>query len=139
MIGYNGGNAYSKNASELALKCDEISDGAVIKRLEEIYSHIYIDEVQDVSGYDFTWIQKFCNSKIVVTMVGDYKQTIFSTNRKNIHSQKTGVNLLSGLNELVEQDALQIVKNNKTRRFNQDIASYANQIFEQKEYDIVST
>lgn len=134
----SNGNAYYKNASELALKCDEISNGSVVKRLEEIYSHIFIDEIQDVSVYDFSWIQKLCNSKINITMVGDYKQTIFSTNSKNIHNTKTGYNLLVGLAELEKLNKLKIHKSNKTRRFNNHIASFANKIFEQKEYDIES-
>ena len=134
----SSGHVYSKNASELALKCDEISNGAVIKRLEEIYSHIFIDEVQDISGYDYSWLLKLCDSKIKVVMVGDYKQTIFSTNSKNIHSNKTGANLLIGLEELETCGKLKIEKNNKTLRFNHHIASFANCIFEQREYDIVS-
>ena len=132
------GHVYSKNASELALKCDEVSGGSVIKRIEEIYSHIFIDEVQDISGYDYSWLLKLCDSKIKVVMVGDYKQTIFSTNSKNIHNAKTGINLLIGLKELEESGKLQVEKNNRTLRFNHHIASFANSIFEQREYDIES-
>ena len=132
------GNAYYQNASELALKCNEISKGAVIKRLEEIYSHIFIDEIQDVAGYDFSWVQMFCGSKIKIVMVGDYKQTIFSTNNKNINKHKTGVNLITGFTELEKSGVLKIKRNNKTRRFNNDIAVFANRLFEQREYDIES-
>ncbi|MDL2236047.1 TGBp1 family protein, partial [Christensenellaceae bacterium OttesenSCG-928-L17] len=94
--------------------------------------------IQDVSGYDFSWLLKLCNSRINIVMVGDYKQTIFSTNSKNIHGAKTGANLLNGLEEIKISGRLQIEKSNKTLRFNSNIASYANRLFEQREYDIES-
>jgi superfamily I DNA/RNA helicase len=46
-------------------ECNEKSGGAVIHRLENIYNYIYIDEVQDLSGYDLDLIELLFRSKIM--------------------------------------------------------------------------
>jgi hypothetical protein len=47
-------------ASELAVCLNELSRGAVISRLEKVYSHIFIDEFQDMAGYDFKYLLHYC-------------------------------------------------------------------------------
>ena len=49
---YKGEFIYSDKVSKFAWKCNTKSKGLVIKRLEDIYQSIYIDEVQDLAGYD---------------------------------------------------------------------------------------
>jgi DNA helicase II / ATP-dependent DNA helicase PcrA len=41
---------YSDKISKFVFRCNEISKGLVIDRLSRIYSHIFIDEVQDLAG-----------------------------------------------------------------------------------------
>ncbi|MBK6484303.1 MAG: hypothetical protein IPG01_14510 [Chitinophagaceae bacterium] len=43
---------FSDKISKFVFRCNEISKGLVIDRLSRIYSHIFIDEVQDLAGYD---------------------------------------------------------------------------------------
>ena len=51
-----------------------------IKRLGEIYDDIYIDEIQDLIGWDYELIKKLSKQKnINITCVGDFRQTIYST------------------------------------------------------------
>jgi DNA helicase-2/ATP-dependent DNA helicase PcrA len=78
-------NVYSDKLSKLVHRCNEQSNGYVIKRLEKIYSHIYIDEVQDMAGWDLELIKLFLKSQISLTMVGDPRQTVYLTHhdRKN--------------------------------------------------------
>lgn len=59
---------------------------ALLRRLECMYDEILIDEVQDLSGYDWEIIHALLNSQIDVRMVGDVRQAVLSTNPRG---QKT--------------------------------------------------
>lgn len=77
----NGAHDIQKNkVSELAYKCNADSSGKVIERLEEIYSHIFFDELQDYAGWDLELLLLLFSSVIPTTCVGDYKQATFRTN-----------------------------------------------------------
>ena len=43
---------YSDKLSKFVCKANSLSNGLIIDRLCRIYSHIYIDEIQDLAGYD---------------------------------------------------------------------------------------
>ena len=55
-------------------------EGLVIDRLEHIYDCIYIDEVQDLAGYDFDFLELMLLSKVKLIVVGDSRQATYFTN-----------------------------------------------------------
>ncbi|WP_128824130.1 UvrD-helicase domain-containing protein [Brachyspira hampsonii] len=71
---------YSESLAEFVFNCNYISDNKVINRLENIFDIIFIDEVQDISGYDLEIIRLLFNSSINVYLVGDLRQRIYQTN-----------------------------------------------------------
>ena len=72
--------AHTTYLSKLAARIIKESNGKPIARLEAIYSHIYIDEVQDLVGWDYDILQEMAKSKkINITCVGDFRQTIYQT------------------------------------------------------------
>jgi len=75
---------YSDKLSKLVIRCNEKSNGAVIKRLERIYSSLYVDEVQDMAGYDLELIKLLLGSQIKIMLVGDPRQVVYLTH----HDQK---------------------------------------------------
>jgi DNA helicase-2/ATP-dependent DNA helicase PcrA len=77
--------AYSDKLCEFALRCEQLTKGAVVRRLSDMFDHILIDEVQDLAGYDIEIVEALIQSPIVVTAVGDIRQSTFRTNysRKN--------------------------------------------------------
>jgi len=70
---------YSDKLAKLVCRCNIKSGKYVIKRLEQIFTHIYIDEVQDMAGWDLELIKLFMKSAINLTMVGDPRQTVYLT------------------------------------------------------------
>lgn len=66
-------NIRSEEASNLAILINERSKGAVFTRLEKIYSHIFIDEIQDMAGRDFDLLDALFHTSIGITCVGDNK------------------------------------------------------------------
>lgn len=87
----NGMEIYSDKVSKFLVKCNEISNGRVIDRLQRIYSHIFIDEIQDLAGYDLEFLKILFQSEINVLAVGDPRQATYSTNNssKNIQFRKS--------------------------------------------------
>lgn len=85
----SGMDVYSDKLSKLVFSCNEKSDGYVIKRLENIYNHIYIDEVQDMAGWDLELIKLFMQSSLNITMVGDPRQTVYLTHHDKKYQKYT--------------------------------------------------
>lgn len=80
------------HASDFVIRCNTESGGLVIDRLSALFDHIYIDEVQDLAGYDFDLLECFLASKIAITLVGDTRQATYSTNRSAKNSKFKGNN-----------------------------------------------
>lgn len=120
----------SNEASKLALKINQDTEGLSIKRLADIYSHIFFDEFQDLSGYDLNLIKAFVDyPNISITMVGDGKQSIFSTNRnsKNKKYRKNGI--WHFFDNDYKEGKIDIEKNLTSRRFNFEICDFANKVY----------
>lgn len=79
---------YSLVLSEFVCKCNELSENKVIIRLENIFDTIFIDEIQDLSGYDFDLLKLLFDSDIKIYLVGDMRQRIYKTNTSNKNSFK---------------------------------------------------
>lgn len=71
---------YSDKISKFIVKTSEKNPELIFNRLSKIYKHIYIDEVQDLSGYDFDIITNILNLVNNVLLVGDPRQCTYSTN-----------------------------------------------------------
>lgn len=84
---------YSDKLSKFVIKSQEKSEGAVVDRLSRIYSKIYIDEVQDLAGYDLEILKLLFASKVDITLVGDPRQGTYVTNNaaKNKKFQKSKI------------------------------------------------
>jgi ATP-dependent DNA helicase UvrD/PcrA len=74
---------YSDKLPKFVCRCNEKTKGGVIERLSRIYSHIFIDEVQDLSGYDLEFLKLLFNSNISTILVGDPRQGTYSTSNSS--------------------------------------------------------
>lgn len=73
------GLAHPDRAAKFAVRIDERSAGKVVARLKKIYDVIYIDEVQDLAGYDLDLIGRICSAGIRLEMAGDPRQATYAT------------------------------------------------------------
>lgn len=123
------GRLYSDKASELAILLNKMSAGAVIARLEERFDCIYIDEAQDLAGYDLELVELLLKSRIKVVLVGDPRQAIYATN----YSPKNSAFRKSKVGERFHQwrrAGLAVLSiDGTTHRCNQQIASFADALF----------
>jgi DNA helicase-2/ATP-dependent DNA helicase PcrA len=72
-------NVYSDRLGDFALLCDAASGGKVINRLKDMFAHIFVDEVQDLAGFDIDVLELLLRSPTGMTLVGDVRQATFRT------------------------------------------------------------
>jgi len=125
----SGNNVRSNYASELAIFLNDKSGGMTIKRLNDIYSNIFFDEIQDLVGYDIEILRLLIKSPISITCCGDNKQATFKTHVSRKNKNQTGKNIWEFFNELERNKLLRIERNLSSRRFNWDICCFANAIY----------
>lgn len=75
------GDMYVDKVSKFACKLIRETGGKPVDRLAQIVDRIYIDEAQDLAGYDLDLIERLLDSDIEVVLVGDHRQATFKTNQ----------------------------------------------------------
>lgn len=73
---------YSDKIAKFVCRCNKETNGAVINRISRIYSKVYIDEIQDMAGYDLELIKLLMKSESDILMVGDPRQVTYHTHNE---------------------------------------------------------
>lgn len=126
---FAGGHLYQDKLSKFVLKCNRINSGRVIKRLERCFTHILIDEFQDLAGYDISLLEVLLRSNINVIIVGDARQSTYTTNNSRKNKGVTGVNILSKIEEWKGLGLIDIELDFNSYRCNQSICDIADMMF----------
>ena len=122
--------AFKRYLSKLAVDVAKASRGSVIDRLEHIYDEIFIDEVQDLTGYDLDILEALLRSQIDIRLVGDVRQSTFNTNPQDPRNkQYRDLKMLAWFALQESKKRLCITQSNETWRSNQQIANFADTIF----------
>lgn len=122
---------YSDKAAKFVIRCDEKTNGEIIKRITKIYPNIYIDEVQDLAGYDLELLKLLFNSEIKTLLVGDPRQSTYSTNNSS-KNKKFGKSKITHFFESKEIKNLLDIDDtslNTNYRSNEKICSFSNRLF----------
>jgi DNA helicase II / ATP-dependent DNA helicase PcrA len=121
------GDVFRDGLADFACMADANSGGAVIARLEMLYDHIYVDEVQDLVGYDLDVLDLLFASKMSVTVVGDPRQHTLATANVPKNKRYRGAGFSDWLDErsdiCAREDRLTSV------RCNQPICDFASGLF----------
>ncbi|MCA1431351.1 UvrD-helicase domain-containing protein [Bradyrhizobium sp. BRP20] len=123
------GFIYSDKIAQFVLACNEASAGAVIRRLEERFDLIYIDEFQDLAGYDLDLIELILRSRVQVNLVGDHRQATFRTNNSARNSAYSGIKVILKIREWENLKLCKTIYQAETYRCNQRIANIADGFF----------
>jgi hypothetical protein len=115
---------------QLADRIEASSDRAGIRRLERLYDRIFIDEVQDLCGYDLEILSRLMDSSIELEMVGDIRQAILATNgRERKNKQFMYMGIWKWFNVQAQRGRLIIAQRCETWRCSPLIASLADSLF----------
>jgi DNA helicase-2/ATP-dependent DNA helicase PcrA len=84
---------YRDRVADFVCRADDASNSAVIRRLEGMYDHLYVDEFQDLVGYDLDVVDKLFASSMRITVVGDPRQHTLATNNGPRNKKYRGAGL----------------------------------------------
>ena len=121
------GDVYRDSAAHLVDRIDEASRGQVVERLEHIFDHIYIDEIQDMVGYDLEVLDRLFRSTISVTVAGDLRQYTYATNTSSKNKKYRGEGLQKWFDE--RSDACAQEHRNESYRCHKQICAFASDLF----------
>ncbi len=93
------GQLYSDRLPKLVVKIGKASKKRNYARISTLFPHIYIDEVQDLSGYDLEIVKELFATPSTITIVGDPRQYVFSTHRETKHRQYKDGNIRGFIEE----------------------------------------
>ena len=128
----SGWKIYSDKLSKFVFKVNNKTDNEVIYRISRIYSHIYIDEVQDLAGHDLELIKLLFKSDSKVLLVGDPRQVTYLTHLEPKHSIYRGGKIKqflldkckSLINNGIDEESLRY-----SHRNNEMICKYSSQLY----------
>lgn len=125
------GRVYTDKLAELALYIDEKTQGAAITRLASIYDSFFIDEAQDLSGYDLELVATMLQSGLHLTLATDQRQATYHTNNSNKNNKYRSLGLSRFLTDRTLTKLCTI--DNKSlagcHRCNQEILNIANALY----------
>lgn len=125
----NNNSIYSDKLSKFVARCNESSNGAVIKRINAIFNNIYIDEIQDLAGYDLEIIKLLFNSTSNIVLAGDPRQTIYLTHHERKNYQYDNGQIINFLNDNKLKFELDTETLNGSYRCNSSICEYASKLY----------
>jgi DNA helicase-2/ATP-dependent DNA helicase PcrA len=123
------GRIYRDKVSVFGVEANAKSGGRVVNRLKQIYSTIYIDEFQDLAGWDFEIVELLLKSGIQIVLVGDHRQHTFKTNDSTRFKKFAGEGVLKLIETWKQQGLCDIQDRTENRRGCQAICDLADYIF----------
>lgn len=76
------GRICSDKLPKLVIRCNEKSGGAVVDRIARVFPHVFVDEIQDLAGYDLEILAALARSPARLLMVGDPRQVTYLTHHE---------------------------------------------------------
>lgn len=122
---------YSDKISKFIVRCNEKTRGKVIERIAKIYPNIFIDEVQDLAGWELEIIKFLFDTESNILLVGDPRQVTYLT-----HHPRKYINYKDGkINEFIKNqcsaDICEIDNEtlSSTHRNNKYICDFSSRLF----------
>lgn len=121
---------YSDKISKLIVRIYEKDKELIFQRLAKIYGYIFIDEIQDLAGYDLDIVKNIYVSVQNVIAVGDPRQTTYSTHHSQKYEKyskgKIKNYFLEHLNDICEIDEVTLCKSHRNEQI---ICQISSQLF----------
>jgi DNA helicase-2/ATP-dependent DNA helicase PcrA len=122
-----GGDLYRDWVADFAVKINKATAGAAVARLEGIYDEVYVDEVQDLVGYDLDVLDFLLQGTKRLVMVGDPRQHTYATNQNSKNKKYRGPEIVTWL---AQRPELCLVENRTVSyRCNQAICDFADALY----------
>ena len=123
------GEMYIDKVSKFACKLIRETDGMPVDRLVQIIDRIYVDEAQDLAGYDLELIECLLDSELEVVLVGDHRQATFKTNQSARNKQFEKQRIVDKFMEWKVAGKVNVDIHNHSYRCVQGICDVADKLF----------
>lgn len=120
---------FTDKLSDFVCLCNEKSNGLVIERLEKMYDIIYVDEVQDLAGYDYEFLYDLMKSNICINLIGDNRQSVYFTNASRKNKKIRGRNCVELFQYWKSMGICELESLNICYRSNQSICDLADMLY----------
>lgn len=118
---------YQDWVADFAVKVNAATEGAAVRRLAEIFDEIYVDEVQDLVGYDLDVLDFLARSPMQLVIVGDVRQHTYATNQNPRNRQYRGARIVQWLEQ--RPDLCRVEDRVVSYRCNQAICDFADALY----------
>lgn len=125
----NGELIYSDKIAKFVVECEKNSSNAVTKRLRGMYTDVFIDEFQDLAGWDLDVIEMLLRSGIRVTLVGDPRQHTYTTNSSSKNKQYLGIDVVNLVKRWKKNGLCALEPMSGSYRCNQAICDFSNALW----------
>ncbi len=119
------GIIYSDKVTKFACEIIDRMDGAPIERFEQIFEQLFIDECQDLAGYDLELIEMLMRSQVRITLVGDPRQATYATNSASKNKKYRGPKIVNKFQEWERRKLCILEYKNYSHRCVQSICDFA--------------
>lgn len=123
---------YSDKISKFVFQSNKKTGGKIVSRLSKIYMNFFIDEVQDLAGFDLELLKLLLKSKSSVLLMGDPRQVTYLTHNPQKHPKYTD----GKIKDFLIDNCFRLIKDgideetlNKSHRNNEVICSYSYRLY----------
>lgn len=122
---------YSDKLSKFTVQCNKKNNGLVIERISSLFKYIFIDEVQDMAGYDLEIIKLLFKTSSIIKIAGDPRQVTYHTHFSDKYKKYSN----GEIQNFIQNECKTIECNIDTEtlkgswRNNKTICDFANSIF----------
>ncbi|WP_338830244.1 hypothetical protein [Bradyrhizobium sp. 27S5] len=123
------GMIYLDKVSKFACDIIQQTDGQPIRRFEHIFDRLFIDESQDLAGYDLELVEYLLKSATDIILVGDYRQATYTTNDSGKNKKYVRSNIVEKFKAWEAAKLCDIEYQTSSRRCVQEICDFADLFF----------
>lgn len=120
---------YADTMSDFLIQISNKNSDLFIKRLEDSYTHILIDEVQDLNGEDLDIVEKLLKSKLYIQLIGDHRQATFNTHNSQRYKQYQGTAIKNLFIKWKEERIVELEELLECHRSIQDICDFSDLLY----------
>lgn len=123
------GKIYRDRMTDFIVAVDKASVGKVVQRICQIYNAIYIDEIQDLTGWDLELLDMLMMSPVRMVLAGDVRQAILSTTNSTKNKRFQGFGLVEYFKARERKGQCDIEMKSTTYRCVQPVADFADGLY----------
>ena len=122
---------YSDKIAKFVVSANQIKKGLVISRLGRVFPNIFVDEVQDLAGYDLDIIRLLSNEGINLLLLGDPRQVTYHTHDECKYKKYNNGNIADFITDYCKNVEIDKKTLSKSFRNHPLICEYANTVYPQ--------